>query len=221
MSKKNCTVSKKKISTRDVIVAKALEMFNERGIEYVGLRELAATLGIRVSNISYYFPTKDDLVNELTLELNRANSRLLVADKDLTLQAFLKMMQGVFRNQVRFRSIMLSIVHLMEHNKAISQRHKQTQQDRNKALAANLNTLAAAGQLRFKDEQQVEMLAATIALIARFWISEAAISFRRWTEEEQITYHLRLIGNLLLPYATETGAVEMALFLNTNSVPGT
>ena len=48
---------------------KALEWFNERGIEYVGLRELASVLNIRVSNISYYFPTKDDLVYALSLEL--------------------------------------------------------------------------------------------------------------------------------------------------------
>ena len=56
-------MSKSEITTEEKILAKALEMFNERGIEYVGMRELAATLNIRVSNITYYFPTKDDLVN--------------------------------------------------------------------------------------------------------------------------------------------------------------
>ena len=212
-------MSKNKISTRDAILSKALEMFNERGIEYVGLRELAATLGIRVSNISYYFPTKDDLVNELTLELNRANSNLLVAGQRLTLKSFLEMMQGVFRNQVRFRSIMLSIVHLMEHNQVISQRHKQTQKDRNKVLAENLKTLAAGGLLSFPDEQQVEMLAAMISLIARFWISEAAISYRKLSEEDQIDNNLRLIVNLLLPYATTVGKEQINTFLE--STPAT
>lgn len=46
------------MKTKERIVSKALELFNEHGIEYVGLRELAAHLGIRVSNITYYFPTK-------------------------------------------------------------------------------------------------------------------------------------------------------------------
>lgn len=205
-------MSKKKINTREVIIAKALEMFNERGIEYVGLRELANTLGIRVSNITYYFPTKDDLVNELTLELNQANSALLAEGKELTMQSFLETMQGVFRNQIRFRSIILSIVHLMEHNKVISERHKQTQKDRNKALEGNLNALAGGGFLKFKDEQEVEMLAATVSLIARFWISEAAISYRQLSTEEQITHHLRLIARLLFPYTTAAGKREMEAF---------
>ncbi len=58
-------MSKPKLNTREIILDKALKMFNERGIEYVGLRELAGVLGIRVSNITYYFPTKDDLVYQL------------------------------------------------------------------------------------------------------------------------------------------------------------
>jgi len=54
------TMSKSTMDTRKKILDKALEMFNERGIEYVGLRELASILDMRVSNITYYFPTKDD-----------------------------------------------------------------------------------------------------------------------------------------------------------------
>ncbi len=71
-------MSKTMMNTRDKILDKALEMFNERGIEYVGLRELASVLGIRVSNITYYFPTKDDLVYELSLELSKLNAAIIV-----------------------------------------------------------------------------------------------------------------------------------------------
>src|SRR6476660_9287329 len=74
------TMSKLKTDTRSKIRDKALEMFNERGIEYVGLRELAGILDMRVSNITYYFPTKDDLVYEISMGLNQANSQVMVAD---------------------------------------------------------------------------------------------------------------------------------------------
>ena len=74
-------MSKLKMNTREKILDKALEMFNERGIEYVGLRELAAILDIRVGNITYYFPTKDDLVYEISMGLNQANSAVMIAEK--------------------------------------------------------------------------------------------------------------------------------------------
>ncbi len=79
-------MSKTLIRTKERIVSKALEMFNERGIEYVGLRELASTLDMRVSNITYYFPTKDDLVNHLSLDFSELNSRVMVENNDITLQ---------------------------------------------------------------------------------------------------------------------------------------
>src|SRR4051794_3285144 len=100
-------MSKLKIDTKQKIRDKALKMFNERGIEYVGLRELAAILGMRVSNITYYFPTKDDLVYEISMGLNRANSEVMVADNSMTLKLFIEMLYKVFQNHLEYRCLML------------------------------------------------------------------------------------------------------------------
>lgn len=71
------------------IVETALRLFNESGIEYVGMRELAAVLGIRIGNLNYYFPTKDDLVYRISLELAQQNSSTIVPVERITLPAFL------------------------------------------------------------------------------------------------------------------------------------
>ncbi len=90
-------MSKQNMNTKDKILDKALEMFNERGIEYVGLRELAAVLGIRVGNISYYFPTKDDLVYQLSQDFTRSNSEIVVAQNAITIHGFLDMLFQVLK----------------------------------------------------------------------------------------------------------------------------
>ena len=64
-----------KSPTEKKIVETALKMFNESGIEYVGMRELAAALDMRIGNLTYYFPTKDDLVNRISLDLAEENNR--------------------------------------------------------------------------------------------------------------------------------------------------
>ena len=66
------------MDTRKKILDKALEMFNERGIKYVGLREVALFLDIRAINISYYLPAKDDLVYALSLKLGKKNAEVIV-----------------------------------------------------------------------------------------------------------------------------------------------
>lgn len=200
------------MSTKEKILAKALEMFNERGIEYVGLRELASTLDMRVSNITYYFPTKDNLINQLSLDLNELNSEVLVEDNNITMLSFLEMLRKTFSNQLKYRCLLLSIVHLMEQNKEISVRHKKTQKNRNAILRSNINILNQSDYLKIEDESDAEYLASTISLIARFWISEAAISFRKLSPEKQMTYYLSLIAKLLSPYASAKAKKQIRLF---------
>ena len=205
-------MSKTLIRTKERIVSKALEMFNERGIEYVGLRELASKLEMRVSNITYLFPTKDDLVNHLSLDFSELNSRVMVENNEITLRSFLEMLSLAFNNHVTYRCFLLSFVHLMEQNKVIASRYKKTQGDRNAVLASNLAMLVKQGHLKIEDESAIEFLVSSIGLISRFWISEAAISFRHWNTDQQIRHYLMLIVKILSPYATTKVKKDLELF---------
>ena len=197
------------MKTEEKILAKALEMFNERGVEYVGLRELAATLDMRVSNITYYFPTKDDLVDRLSLGLNELNSSVFVHNTQLTLKGFITMLEVVFYNHLTYRCLLLSFVHLMEQNKRMAARYKKTQENRYATLRLNLQTLLDGGYLLVKDEKEIDFLVSTLTIVIRFWISEAQISFRHLNPEQQIHHYLILIARLLLPYSSEKGKAEV------------
>jgi len=109
--------------------------------------------------------------------------------------------------------MLLSIVHLMEQNKEMSVRHKKTQKHRNATLKANINSLTKLGYLKVNHENETEYLVSTIALIARFWISEATISFRQLSPEKQTNYYLSLVGKLLSTYAAIKGKKQIQLFL--------
>src|SRR3954467_14180289 len=146
------------MNTLQKILDKALEMFNERGIEYVGLRELASILNIRVSNITYYFPTKDDLVYSLSLELSKRNAEVIVERENLTMSAFLQMLHQVFQNHVMFRCLLLSVVHLMKQNKHMAAAYKNTQKVRTETMKSNLQALERSGYLKPKDETEMEFL---------------------------------------------------------------
>jgi AcrR family transcriptional regulator len=198
--------------TKEKILDKALELFNERGIEYVGVRELAALLDIRVGNISYYFPTKDDLVNELSLRLGELNAKVMKDDKEVTLLAFMQMFQQVFGHQVQYRCLLLSVVHIMEQNKVVAKRYQQVQSQRTDVIRANLESLVQRGYLSLPGENDLDYLVSTITLIARFWISEAVISFRHLTTAQQMRHYLTMIVKLLAPFATQRAKPEIELF---------
>lgn len=202
------------MSTEEKILHKALEMFNERGVEYVGLRELAAHLDIRVSNITYYFPTKDDLVNQLSIELGKLNSKVMVADPNITVSGFLEMLRTVFYHHYKYRCLLVSFVHLMEQNKKIAARYRKTQADRNATLRMNLISLQNSGYLTIKEETDLQFLLSSIALVARFWISEARVSFSDLNTDQQVNHYLSLIGRMLMPHLSAKGKAELKTTLN-------
>src|SRR6188474_638989 len=107
---------KNKSETEERIVQLALEMFNKAGVEYVGMRELAAALDMRIGNLTYYFPTKDELVNRLSIDLAEENNKTIAPIEQVTMNAFFEMLRQVFRNHVNYRCLMLSFVHIMEQN---------------------------------------------------------------------------------------------------------
>lgn len=203
-------MSKHKMNTREKILDKALKTFNERGIEYVGLRELAAMLDIRVSNITYYFPTKDDLVFEISRQLAESNSKVIVANEGITMKGFMDMLRQVFENHYYFRCLLRSFVHIMSQNKVVAEAYKKTQQSRSTTLASNIKSLAANGYLKTESDEQMNFLVSALSLISRFWISEAAISAKHLDKEEQINHYLGLVAQLLIPYTTAKGKKQLA-----------
>ena len=199
--------------TKQNILSKALELFNEKGVEYVGMRELAAAMNTRIGNITYYFPTKDDLVHGIGAEYAQLNTQTRAAHTVVSIATLLSLFEALFRNQVAYRCMLLSFVHIMEHNVAAAQAYKSVRTQRTSANEAVLRGLAASGYLK-ADEAQVLTLAQSFNLINRFWLSEAIISGHpRGKLHAQIPKYLGLVAGLLKPYATAKGLREIKAFL--------
>jgi AcrR family transcriptional regulator len=206
-------MSKSVVNRREKILDKALETFNEQGIEYVGLRELAAMINMRVSNITYYFPTKDDLVHELSLQLSKSNAAIIVTKENLSMKDFLQMLHNVFQNHLKYRCLLLSVVHLMKQNKHMAAAYKKTQDIRNSTIRSNLEILMDGGYLNIADENEMEFLVTMLSLVSRFWISESALSNRQAGVEKQLHHYLKLVTKLLFSYATSKAKKQMNEFL--------
>ena len=206
-------MSKSVNTTKEKILDKGLEMFNERGIEYVGLRELAAVLEMRVSNITYYYPTKDDLVYAIATELGKENARLIVNRENLSMKDFLETFHQVFQNHVKYRCLLLSVVHINRQNKHMASEYKNTQKTRNANLKSILTGLESGGYLKLNEETDKDFLVSAISLISRFWISEAAISSKELSIQQETRQYLFLLTQLLTPYSTAKGKKEIQVFL--------
>lgn len=60
--------------TRRLIVETAIRLFGEQGYEKTTMRAIATAAGLSVGNAYYYFPSKEALVQEFYLELQRQHA---------------------------------------------------------------------------------------------------------------------------------------------------
>jgi len=203
-----------KTATRELILGKALELFNEQGIEYTGLRELAGVLGMRVSNISYYFPTKDDLVAALAAQLKETNSAVFDEQRCASPGDFLRMHRITYHNQHRFRCLFLSFVHLITQNPLLAANYARTEKRRKATLRNSIGNMVRNGYLKKEATgKKTELLVSHFALLSRFWLSEARISFPGRAPGEAIFHYQELGAELLRPYATARGKKDLEKYL--------
>ena len=196
---------------RERILRRAVELFNERGVEYLGIRELAKDLGIKGGNINYYFPTKDDLVVAVARLLQERNDATLRIPEAPSLSAYMEMLAAAFRNQYAFRGLFLSMPNLMLRNRKLAASYiGSVEKQRRRVLRDFLLALQEAGYLRADVEGEVlERTVSFIGLVTRGWIGDASMSFRDRTPEWCMEHYLAITSDHLAGLATEKGLADL------------
>jgi len=202
-------------ATQEKIIKRALELFNLKGIEYVGMRELAADLGMRIGNLTYYFPTKDDLVFSISRAYTESNSKIHSDLPVTSLYDFLYKNKLLFENGVKYQCLLLSMVHLMEQNPRIAANYQgNIMQNRMSGLIHDIGLLEENKYLKFSCEDDKLLIISSNSLQSRFWLSEAVLTESRQNLAAQLTHYLRMKAHLFRPYATKKGIGDIDRFIN-------
>jgi AcrR family transcriptional regulator len=191
---------------KEKILKRAIELFNERGVEFIGVRELAADLGVKGGNITYYYPTKEDIIYDAARLLQESNSELFNKAVSPGLLGTLERFQLVFENQYLFRGMFLSFNHLMHTQGKLRDAYRESQRIRRADIEAELRQLIDEKYLdRGKAEPAISSLYNLLSMIGRFWISDSSIQFPQGSFEERVAPYLKAMVQLFEPYATAKG----------------
>ena len=203
------------MDTKARIIEDALFQFNEKGLNRVGVRDIARALDISPGNMSYHFPKKEELVLQILLGFSADNQRMFAnyhANK-LGIEAFLELIEGIFRNQFKYRGL---LVDLVEINRLLSAAtdfdYSEFQKRRLSEFRTILVGLREVEDLKLDDEQ-LEQVVSHISLFGRFWIAEAFLDSS--TKEEEILIHpyVKLLASHLNLFATIHGKIAIGRFL--------
>lgn len=202
-------------TTRDDLLRRARELFNEHGVDVVGPRELARDLGLSPGNVSYHFPRKQDLVAALSAELGERNAATL---GDLAeahdLADLLRRYRATFVNQYEYRGIVRAAVTLVETDPASAARILTTERERRQGLTRAFRAMVGPELRPDTDDASIARLVAVCSLIARFWLGETLLSFRDVPAARVIDHYLAMLAQALWSPATDAGRAALRPFLD-------
>ncbi len=206
--------TRRPVPLRDRILDHALQRFNDRGIEYVAIRELARELGIQGGHITYHFPTKDDLVLAIAGRLRDADEAVVQVPRNPSLYGFLEMQRETFRNHYRFRCLFLSLPRLLENERIAEELRVTIDRGREQVIPDYLTRLREGGVLvRTLGSREIERIAGFIALVDHGWMVDAAIRFPGLGPEARMNRYLHIVSDHLRGFATIGGRVDLQRFL--------
>ncbi len=195
------------MNTKERILQNALQLFNERGINPVTTRHIAAALSISHGNLCYHFASREiiieqlyhRLVAELDAEIGQATQSAA------GLPELLGLTQKTFEIQYKYRFILLHIVEIMRKITSVGAHFRQLLIHRKVQFSAIIGRLVREGIFETESYPgQYDRLVTQFYLIGDFWLSEAEILYEG-PEEEKVNYYVQIARSLIFPYLTDKG----------------
>lgn len=197
------------MSTKDKILEKSLELFNNQGVHNVGVRDIARALEMSPGNMSYHFPKKEDVILALMEKMSEGNSVCFEAygQKEPSLLSFIALYEDLFTNQFGYRGLLIGNT---EFEEVLRKRYayKKTYEKRVNQLNNILIGLRNKGVLHLSEPDQ-EMFLSFLAFFGRSWIHESFLYQQDASAKETIQHYINLLKWQLSLIATEKGKSQL------------
>lgn len=198
---------------REEILETALNLFNGKGIDGVTTRDIAKTLKIGLGNLTYYFPTKTDIVFALTQEFGKKVDEALSNHKDTgrnSLINYYYQVELIFKTHFKYKFIMHK-----RYGEIISS-FPEIQKFVRDFLKIRFDSWEQLHKQMVKEKlAKKELVDETNALnyilnvLALYWHQEFLIYFPELSDKQKVEKALAIFFQAYKPYLTKKGLDEL------------
>lgn len=190
-------------ATKQKILIKSLNLFNDSGISNVSLRAIADKAGISVGNLQYHFKKREDIIEALYFQLVEKIDSILFIKTDDLLQSFLNISVEIVTILYEYHFFLLDFITITRRNYKIKRHYSELSKRREIEFIKVVDVLIKNGV--FREEllkNEYHSLFKRIEVISNFWFSSILIQADVLSRESIEQYSL-LISQSIYPYLTD------------------
>lgn len=200
--------------TKLKLVQKAIERFNKEGVTKARIQDIAADAGMGLSNLTYHFKTKEDLlvavVQYMKKELEENvydNRKIIQGDRGFDLT------RSYMDFAAKFRFFHTDLYNILKTYPSLRQ-SIQSNVEEALNITKTIQYLAIGmGHLKPEPPElpgSYDSLALNLWMILHFWFAQMEI---RGIEGDPIKSCLKVHSHIVYPYLTEKGRESMSEYL--------
>lgn len=194
------------MKTKNRILLKALDLFNEKGVRDITLRQIASSLQMSQGNLNYHFRTKAEIVSDLYFKLvEKTNVEMDKVTRDSPILYFLSESALVSMNLLyRYRFIVRDLYYVLGSDEILKTHYLQLQEVRKQQYLMLFQNLIKEDLMREEElEGEFVRLYERMNILGDNWIN-AADFFGKDNSSKVAQYHA-LLFEVIYPYLTEKG----------------
>ncbi len=202
------------MKTKEKIKITATELFNQKGVKNVTLREVAKALGKSYGNITYHFKTKNHLLLELFDDMIEETTEIMKSFNSQNLfHGILDAPKTTFKISMKYLFFYVDYVEIRRTYQAVFSKAEESNAFRKKGYLKILQTLQTQKILRkeLTSKDLYYLMELSGAMRTFFFLNLHPDNFKdQGLEKKYITY----VNNLVKPYLTPKGLQEFNTYLN-------
>ncbi len=201
------------MGTRERIKRKATDLFNQKGVKNVTLREVATVLEKSYGNVTYYYKTKNDLILELFEDMTIETTEIMKSFQfQNLLHGILDAPQKTFDISMKYLFFYVDYVEIRRSYKAVYLKAEENNAFRKKNFMKVLEQLQIQGILReeLTADDLNYLMDLSGAMRTFFFLNLRPENF---ADLELKAKYTNYVNNLLMPYLTIKGLLEYKAYL--------
>lgn len=187
------------------ILDAAHELFNERGVASVSLRQIAAAMNISHGNLIYHFKSKQEIIQKLHERLLQAalEENQSLKNKEMSIWTLMEMAQSGFKTLYAYRFFMINLNLIMREDPNLHQVFLAVEKLRAKMYEDAIQDAIQVGLMRREEYRgEYDQFIVRIRIFSDYWIASSEI-YDRAAPPELIAQHANLFMSMFYPYLTE------------------
>lgn len=202
---------------KEDILKASLKLFNEKGIDEVTTRDIAKELTISLGNLTYYFPSKNDIVHALMQEFATAVDDALAKHKNTSKSALINyfyQVELIFKTHFKYKFIMQK-----RYGEIVSS-FPESQKFLKDFLKIRFDSWEQLNKQLVKEKLAKEELineshahSYILNILALYWHQEFLIYFPELSDKQKVEKALAIFFQAYKPYLTKKGLEELVPLL--------